>query len=395
MSLGALGHVCIIGDFNAQLGREAGPRATSCTWSNQGKRLYQMMLRCNLVAADLLDTAAGPDYSFDRLGADGQSYIDHCLISVDLVPFVRRCGVMSEDPLNFSDHLPVYIELNSNITQINNKCQAPKTSVAWKRSSISVIRTNYTEKVSSCLYQLTNKYGLRPSACLSNKSTDDIITEMTTCLRVIAIQNLPLTSFRQHVKSFWTNDLNSLKKQTKAAWHCWVSAGRPRSGDVHHKYKKKKREYRKMVRRAEFNSDIEYCKSVCQSNTVDQKTFWKLVNKRRKVKHTKVSSVKSPVSGKVANDTSSILNVFRDHFNKLALPSENERFDDNHKKIEIPLFKGKGKDPLCVDNYRKMSRMTIISKIFEKLICNRNACMFKHCDTRQLAGRSTAILFQH
>ena len=65
-----------------------------------------------------------------------------------------------------------------------------------------------------------------------------------------------------------------------------------------------------MVRRAEFNSDIEYCKSVCQSNTVDQKTFWKLVNKRRKVKHTKVSSVKSPVSGKVANDTSSTLNVF-------------------------------------------------------------------------------------
>ena len=33
MSLGALGHVCIIGDFNAQLGREAGPRATRCTWS--------------------------------------------------------------------------------------------------------------------------------------------------------------------------------------------------------------------------------------------------------------------------------------------------------------------------------------------------------------------------
>ena len=331
MSLGDLGHVCIIGDFNAQLGREAGPRATCCTWSIQGKRLYQMMLRCNLVAADLLDTAAGPEYSFDRLG--GRSYIDHCLISVDLVPFVRRCGVMSEDPLNFSDHLPVYIELNSKITQINNKCQAPKTSVAWKRSSISVIKTNYTEKVSSCLYQLANKYGLRPSACLSNKSTDDIITEMTTCLRDIAIQNLPLTSFRQHVKSFWTNDLNSLKKQTKAAWHCWVSAGRPRSGDVHHEYKKKKKEYRRMVRRAEFNSDIEYCKSVCQSNTVDQKTFWKLVNKRRKVKHTKVSSVKSPVSGKVVNDTSSILNVFRDHFNKLALPSENERFDVNHKKM--------------------------------------------------------------
>ena len=40
MSLGALGHVCIIGDFNAQLGREAGPRATRCTWSNQSKRLF-------------------------------------------------------------------------------------------------------------------------------------------------------------------------------------------------------------------------------------------------------------------------------------------------------------------------------------------------------------------
>ena len=54
--------------------------------------------------------------------------------------------------------------------------------------------------------------------------------------------------------------------------------------------------------------------------------------------------------------------------------------------IEIPLFKGKGKDPLCVDNYRKISLMTIISKIFEKLICNRIACMFNHVTLGSLQG---------
>ena len=54
--------------------------------------------------------------------------------------------------------------------------------------------------------------------------------------------------------------------------------------------------------------------------------------------------------------------------------------------IEIPLFKIQGKDPLCVDNYSEISLMTIISKIFEKLVCSRIACMFNLVTVGSLQG---------
>ena len=115
LSLREMGHLCVIGDFNAQLGKDAGQRAASTEWTKNGKLLYNMMQRCSLISADLTSTAVGPKYTFQRLGATGQSYIDHCLISMELMPYVLSCGVMEEDPSNFSDHLPVFIKISKNI----------------------------------------------------------------------------------------------------------------------------------------------------------------------------------------------------------------------------------------------------------------------------------------
>ena len=110
-----MGHLCVIGDFNAQLGKDAGQRAESTEWTKNGKLLYNMMQRCSLISVDLTSRGVGPKYTFQRLGATGQSYIDHCLISMELMPYVLSCGVMEEDPSNFSDHLPVFIEISKNI----------------------------------------------------------------------------------------------------------------------------------------------------------------------------------------------------------------------------------------------------------------------------------------
>ena len=59
-----------------------------------------------------------------------------------------------------------------------------------------------------------------------------------------------------------------------------------------------------------------------------------------------------------------------------------------HTAVEIPLFKGGNKDPHHVDSYRKISLMTIISKMFESLIDMRATWWFnsQHLGDLQGAG---------
>ena len=52
-----------------------------------------MMQHCRLISADVTSRAVGPKYIFQRLGTTGQSYIDHCLIPIELMPCVLSCGV--------------------------------------------------------------------------------------------------------------------------------------------------------------------------------------------------------------------------------------------------------------------------------------------------------------
>ena len=44
--------------------------------------------------------------------------------------------------------------------------------------------------------------------------------------------------------------------------------------------------------------------------------------------------------------------------------------------MEVPVFKGKGKDPLSVNSYRKISLMNVIGKVFEQLLSKRLGCVF-------------------
>ena len=70
-----------------------------------------MMLRCGLVAADLLTNAHGPTYTFRKKSHSSVSYLDHCLVSQELLPNVSSCYVIDDNFENFSDHLPISIHL--------------------------------------------------------------------------------------------------------------------------------------------------------------------------------------------------------------------------------------------------------------------------------------------
>ena len=252
LSLREMGHLCVVGDFNAKLGKDAGQRAESTEWTKNGKLLYNMRQRCSLISADLTSRAVGLKYTFQRLGATGQSYIDHCLISMELMPYV-----------------PVFIE--------------------------------------------------------------PLLENITNILKLTADNYLPKTQFRRHLKSFWNHELTKLKKKAKCAWHQWVENGRQSDDITYQIYKQSKSIYCKKVRQAESEHDYQSCQKVMYAETIDQKLFWKLVNRRRKPKQPNSSPVKCPKSGRLLHDTAKITSVWCDYFSSLAEPSGKECYDSYHQ----------------------------------------------------------------
>ena len=114
-----------------------------------------MMLRCGLVAADLLTNAHGPTYTFRKKSHSSVSYLDHCLVSQELLPNVSSCYVIDDNFENFSDHLPISIHLKYSSHNTRN---ASFTRVAWRRLTDDEIRTKYTIPVVYEIRELAQKY---------------------------------------------------------------------------------------------------------------------------------------------------------------------------------------------------------------------------------------------
>lgn len=112
------GQVIIIGDWNAHYGQEWGSRWIGRTTAN-GLKTRPFLERCSLQFADRDTNTSGPMYTY--CGENGGiSYIDHCAITTDLQPSVKRCAVSPNKAKNTSDHLLVSISLN-----IENTCAPP------------------------------------------------------------------------------------------------------------------------------------------------------------------------------------------------------------------------------------------------------------------------------
>ena len=172
------GLVCVVGDLNAQLGPEAGPRGRNLQPSRLGALLLRMMSKCNLVAVDMLETSTGPGYTFLR-GERPISYIDHCLLSSTLIQHVNKCEVLDDHHLNFSDHLPVAVHLSS------LSCAEPTQSkVAWTCITSDDLQILYTDRVSVELEQLRREYGLTSDVvCVKEDILDSLIDKILWILR--------------------------------------------------------------------------------------------------------------------------------------------------------------------------------------------------------------------
>ena len=290
------GLVCVVGDLNAQLGTEAGPRGRNLQPSRLGALLLRMMSKCNLVAVDMLVTSTGPCYTFLR-GERPISYIDHCLLSSTLIQHVNKCEVLDDHHLNFSDHLPVAVHLSSLScagTAHVTMTETAQSKVAWTRITSDDLQILYKDRVSVELKQLRREYGLTSDVvCVKEDILDSLIDRILWILRESAAK-LPQAKYRKFLKPYWNKGLSECKKIVKAHWHEWVSNGRPRdyTNDIFASYKAAKRRYRNAIREAEREYELRWAQDVLKSSEMDHKAFWWMVNRR---KRSRTGSVVSPI----------------------------------------------------------------------------------------------------
>jgi len=110
-------NVIVCGDFNGQLGSQAGPRGNNPP-TIRGQHLLRFLdhnAACSLVVDGICDGQICTFWPGDDIRSPSQ--IDHFIISRDNFHIVQNCSVCDDHSLNTSDHVPIFLSVSISITR--------------------------------------------------------------------------------------------------------------------------------------------------------------------------------------------------------------------------------------------------------------------------------------
>jgi hypothetical protein len=325
------GNVLIIGDINCHFGSNVDVRGWGVT-SKQGRGMLQLTERQCLSIIDMGYKCEGPQYTYHS-GAN-KSYIDHCIINRDFEQYILKCYIHEENLQNLSDHLPLTVDIDIELTNVyfeNNK----NYNVAWHKMSKDEIENKYTQPLDKLLEDKLSELNLDildMDECITNEYVDsDIVFENITEAICTVTKKLPCTKFSKRLKPYWSPTLIALSKDKKQAYKAWKGAGQPR--DEHNPlwrlYKESKRQFRREQRRAEMNYELEFMNKLEQIEEIDNRYYWFLVNKSRKIYTKKINPIK--VGDKVLRNPEHIRQEWAYYFKNLFTPTCETHFDEKFK----------------------------------------------------------------
>ena len=312
------------GDFNGDLGT-LGKGRSKRRPSKQGRVLAGFVNKFNLFATNLDNRCIGPLDT--HVGPTGSSTIDYLMVPEGLRGMVKQCAVLEGDGLNCSDHRPISVNIDLGALLNSTVESTPSVTLRWDKWDEKEIREGYAEPLGNSLDEVIEMLQSNINTC---DDIDDAIELLVKKVHIAATA-VPKSKFRRNLKPYWNKKLSSLKRIKVLKYNLWKAEGRPRglesaSFKLH---KEAKKAFSKELRRlAKQYEEAEVLEAV-NSATVNKGYFWNLLKKSRKNGGSRVIAIRDGQE-KAVYDTKEVVEVWRTHFSKLCVPSNDPEFDNEH-----------------------------------------------------------------
>ena len=237
--------ILFAGDLNADIGY-SGNRIHHPS-NEQGIILHRYLSKWDYISSHLHLAITDLVFTYDSEAHGSSSIIDHILCPKFFTTSFVNCYVLSENPLNMSDHLPVLAEF-----YICPHSSSPHSSFQLVSNAFIPPRWEGCNGDSILLYSsmVMRSLPIHPQIW-SSDSIDLLISTVTDSLLSAASTHIPPKRFHTFVRPNWSPSLKFAQGNTKAAYCAWCAGGRPRvhSNYLFSRYKDFKRLFRQELRK--------------------------------------------------------------------------------------------------------------------------------------------------
>ena len=316
------------GDFNGDMGREGGPRGKGPP-TRAGSLVSKFMEENSLMAVNMVSKAKGTINTYE--GHNGMSTIDYIMIPRYLVGSITSCHTGSNQGLNTSDHLPVEMTLKTNLLPRRLEVEGANERLKWDKSKPEVLMA-YQDTLNRYLRRIMvnfeNERDRTPQ--MIDDTFDEIVKAIHCAARVV-----PKSKFVKHLKPYWCNELDILKKEKMQWFSKWKNEGR--TGDdndpVRIRMKQSKKEFSKKLRQLSRKYHNQMISEAAKKAEVNRDDFWKLMRSFKGKGKSTYNAIKNK-NCDVVYELDDVLNVWRSHFNTLSTPKSEPQFnEDNFRKV--------------------------------------------------------------
>ena len=317
--------VIICGDFNGDPGAEGGARHHGPA-TKAGKIILKFMRDHNLVSVNLSGKASGPIDTYQ--GHNGSSAIDHIMLPKYLESEVISCCVGRNESLNTSDHLPVEAIIKLDMLPRMVKTTKSKSRLNWDKLDTQEVKDRYQAPLDNSIQGLLAK--LRNTRDINENVIDQSFDFLVRSLHQAA-REVPKTRYAKHLKPYWCEELERLKKEKMFWFNIWKSEGRTLDDDnwVRKQMKLSKKLFIKRIRNISKEYQNNLVSEAAWKAEYNRDDFWKLIKQSKGGKREGVNAVKNK-DGKVVYEITEILDVWKSHFDELSSPKGHNNFNQEH-----------------------------------------------------------------
>ena len=215
--------------------------------------------------------------------------------------------------------LSVSVKSNDSVT---------RRQVSWHKASSEQIVNVYTKPVEAKINAIIAEHEIdifeyNTEHYLNKCDKIDYIVEQVQSALISQGENLPQRKYDKKLKPYWTESLTILSKDSKIARKEWTFAGKP--DDPLHpakiKYKEAKNNFRREQRRIRHDYELKCMEELSNTQQMDQRYFWYLINKSRK-SYNRITPIKND-DGVILTDVNEIREDWNNYYKNL--------FTDDHK----------------------------------------------------------------